>query len=104
VRYNPQIKRYYQRKRAKTKGVVAIKAVPHKLARTCYHILRTNWPAPATTFCATARLRSGTSTSTAPSPEPDRACLEALGKGVGDQPSDLIEPQGIPATITTTAE
>jgi len=92
VRYNPQIKRYYQRKRAKTKGVVAIKAV------------RTNWPAPATTFCATARLRSGTSTSTAPSPEPDRACLEALGKGVGDQPSDLIEPQGIPATITTTAE
>ena len=40
MRYNPQIKRYYQRKRAKTKGVVAIKAVAHKLARTCYHILR----------------------------------------------------------------
>jgi transposase len=40
VRYNPQIKRYYQRKCAKTKRVVAIKAVPHKLARTCYHILR----------------------------------------------------------------
>jgi transposase len=40
VRYNPQIKRYYQRKRAKTKGVVAIKAVAHKLARACYHILR----------------------------------------------------------------
>jgi transposase len=40
VRYNPQIKRYYQRKRAKTKGVVAIKAVAHKLARACYHMLR----------------------------------------------------------------
>ena len=40
VRYNPQIKRYDQRKRAKTKGVVAIKAVAHKLARACYHILR----------------------------------------------------------------
>ena len=40
IRYNPQIKRYYQRKRAKTKGVVATKAVAHKLARACYHILR----------------------------------------------------------------
>jgi transposase len=40
VRYDPQIKRYYQRKRAKTKGVVAIKAVAHKLARACYHMLR----------------------------------------------------------------
>jgi transposase len=40
VRYNPTIKRYYQRKRAKTNGVVAIKAVAHKLARACYYILR----------------------------------------------------------------
>ena len=40
VRYNPQIKRYYQRKRAKTNGVLATKAVAHKLARACYHILR----------------------------------------------------------------
>jgi transposase len=40
VRYNDKIKRYYQRKRAKTNGVVAIKAVAHKLARACYHILR----------------------------------------------------------------
>jgi hypothetical protein len=39
-RYNPQIQRYYQRKRTKTKGVVAIKAVAHKLARACYHRLR----------------------------------------------------------------
>ena len=40
VRYYPQIKRYYQRKRAKTNGVVAIKTVAHKLARACYYILR----------------------------------------------------------------
>ena len=40
VRYNATIKRYYQRKRAKTNGVVAIKTVAHKLARACYYILR----------------------------------------------------------------
>jgi len=40
VRYNDTIKRYYQRKRAKTSGVVAIKTVAHKLARACYYILR----------------------------------------------------------------
>jgi transposase len=40
VRYNPQIKRYYQRKRARTNGIVAIKTVAHKLARACYYILR----------------------------------------------------------------
>jgi transposase len=40
VRYNPTIKRYYQRKRARTNGVVAIKTVAHKLARACYYMLR----------------------------------------------------------------
>ena len=40
VRYNPKIKRYYQRKRARTNGVVAIKTVAHKLARACYYMLR----------------------------------------------------------------
>jgi transposase len=40
VRWNPAIKRYYQRKRAKTNGIVAIKTVAHKLARACYFILR----------------------------------------------------------------
>ena len=44
VRYCPQIKRYYQRKRAKTNGIVAIKTVAHKLARACYHILRDQVP------------------------------------------------------------
>jgi hypothetical protein len=40
VRYNPRIKRYYQRKSARTHPVVAIKTVAHKLARACYYILR----------------------------------------------------------------
>ena len=40
VRYNPAIKRYYQRKRVKTNGVVAIKTVAHKLAGACYYMLR----------------------------------------------------------------
>ena len=40
VRYSPQIKRYYQRKCARTNRIVAIKTVAHKLARACYYILR----------------------------------------------------------------
>jgi transposase len=40
VRYNPEIKRYYQRKRARSNGIVAIETVAHKLARACYYILR----------------------------------------------------------------
>lgn len=40
VRYNPLIRRFYQRKAAKTNKIVAIKAVAHKLARACYYILR----------------------------------------------------------------
>lgn len=41
VRYDEQIKRWYQKKAAKTLQVVAIKAVAHKLARACYYILKT---------------------------------------------------------------
>ncbi len=44
VRYNSQIKRYYQRKSARTNGIVAIKTVAHKLARACYYILRDHVP------------------------------------------------------------
>ena len=39
MRYNAAINRYYQRKRAKSNGVVAIKTVAHKLARACYYML-----------------------------------------------------------------
>ena len=41
---NRQIKRYYQRKSARTNGIVAIKTVAHKLARACYYILRDHVP------------------------------------------------------------
>lgn len=44
VRYNARVRRFYQRKQAKTNGVVAIKAVAHKLARACYYILRDQVP------------------------------------------------------------
>lgn len=41
VRYCEQAKRFYQRKKAQRNNVVAIKAVAHKLARACYHMLKT---------------------------------------------------------------
>lgn len=44
IRYNQTIKCFYQRKKDKTNGVVAIKAVAHKLARACYYILRDQVP------------------------------------------------------------
>jgi transposase len=40
IRYNDTVKRYYQRKLAKTQVVVAKKAVAHKLARACFYVLR----------------------------------------------------------------
>ncbi len=40
VRFNERIRRFYQRKKAKTNGIVASKAVAHKLARACYHVLK----------------------------------------------------------------
>jgi transposase len=40
IQYNSKIKSYSQRKKAKTKAVVAIKAVAHKLCRACYYIMR----------------------------------------------------------------
>jgi transposase len=44
VRYDPAIKRFYQRKKAQVHGVVAIKSVAHKLARACYHVMREGKP------------------------------------------------------------
>ena len=40
IRYSETIRRYYQRKQARTKRIVALKAVAHKLARACYHMIR----------------------------------------------------------------
>ena len=39
-RYCPQAKRFFERKKAKTNNIVATKALAHKLARACYHILK----------------------------------------------------------------
>jgi len=44
VRYDPAIKRFYQRKKTQVHGVVAIKSVAHKLARACYHVMREGVP------------------------------------------------------------
>lgn len=40
IRHNNSAKKYYQKKTAKTKQVVAIKAIAHKLSRACYFIMR----------------------------------------------------------------
>jgi transposase len=40
IRFSARIKSYYQRKKAKSHRVVAIKAVAHKLCRACYYIIK----------------------------------------------------------------
>lgn len=40
IRYNETIKKYYQRKLAKTNPIIAKKTVAHKLARSCFYVLR----------------------------------------------------------------
>ena len=44
LRFNAEAKRFYQRKKAKTNTAVATKALAHKLARACYHMLKENKP------------------------------------------------------------
>ena len=44
LRYCPEAKSFYERKKRKTGRVVALKAVAHKLARACYHMLREQKP------------------------------------------------------------
>ena len=44
IRYETVIRTYYQRKQARTHPLVALKAVAHKLARACYHMLREEVP------------------------------------------------------------
>lgn len=43
-RYCPEAKRFYERKRAQTNTIVASKALAHKLARACYHMLKERQP------------------------------------------------------------
>jgi transposase len=43
-RWCPEARRFYDRKKARTNGIVATKALAHKLARACYHMLKTGQP------------------------------------------------------------
>jgi len=40
IRQYPYIRRYYQRKSARTNNIIAIKAVGHKLARASYYVIK----------------------------------------------------------------
>ncbi|MBU2990242.1 IS110 family transposase [Psychrosphaera sp. B3R10] len=44
VRFDSKAKRFYERKKAKRNGIVAIRAVAHKIARAVYHMLKNNEP------------------------------------------------------------
>ena len=44
VRYHAPVQRFYQRKRARTNGIVAIKAVANKLARASFYVMRDGVP------------------------------------------------------------
>lgn len=44
IRYSSRIKSFYQRKKAKSHGVVALKAVAHKLCRGCYYVIKDRVP------------------------------------------------------------
>ena len=44
IRFHPGIKKFYQRKKAKTHSVLAIKTVAHKLCRACYYIIKDRVP------------------------------------------------------------
>jgi transposase len=44
VRFDATIKRWYQKKCASHLSVIAIKAVAHKLARACYHVIKHGQP------------------------------------------------------------
>jgi transposase len=44
LRFCAEAKRFYERKKAKTNTAVATKALAHKLARACFHILKAGQP------------------------------------------------------------
>ena len=73
IRYEAVIRGFYQRKHARAHSLVALKAVAHKLARACYHVLARAGPVR---IC------------TAPSARVDRpgVGLRSSLKGVGGRP------------------
>ena len=44
IRYHVSVRRFYERKQARTHRVVALKAVAHKLARASYYVMRDRVP------------------------------------------------------------
>jgi transposase len=44
IRFEPRAKSFYERKKAKTHAMVALRAISHKLARASFHILRDQVP------------------------------------------------------------
>ena len=44
IRYHPPVRRFYERKQARTHRVVALKAVAHKLARASFYVMRDQVP------------------------------------------------------------
>ena len=44
IRYHAPVRRFYERKQARTHRVVALKAVAHKLARAAYYVMRDRVP------------------------------------------------------------
>ena len=44
IRSYPPVRRFYERKQARTHRVVALKAVAHKLARASYYVMRDQVP------------------------------------------------------------
>ncbi|MBW1795419.1 MAG: hypothetical protein JRJ38_13490 [Deltaproteobacteria bacterium] len=44
IRFCPKAQRFYQRKKAKTNGIVAIKALANKMSRASYYVMRDQVP------------------------------------------------------------
>jgi transposase len=44
VRYEPKVQRFYERKRQKCNGILAIRAVAHKISRAVFHMLKHQVP------------------------------------------------------------
>ena len=44
IRYHSPVTRFYQRKSAKSKGIIVLAAVAHKLARAAHYVQRDSVP------------------------------------------------------------
>ena len=53
-RFSAEARRFFERKKAKTNNVIATKALAHKLARACYHVMKEKRPFDVTRCFARA--------------------------------------------------